>query len=219
MNAHRVTLRAFGTTGVLVAASLAMLATVSALVAFDGWPNGYGSSSVDSVSVTGTAQPSALVVRPATAQRGALTATATAPRGTPAPAGFVKTAGPAPAAAGFATGFVKTIGPVGPGSGGSGSFGGPLPQVPIGPPGECGAACQTPPSTQPGTIIPEPVQHTACSAASSVCGVTQRALTSELPAPVGTPPAGLPRGTMPSIHVQVQVPVQVPAQVPQVPGP
>src|SRR4051794_15949867 len=38
MNTHRVTLTAFGTTGVLLAASLTMLALVSALVTFDAWP-------------------------------------------------------------------------------------------------------------------------------------------------------------------------------------
>jgi hypothetical protein len=38
MNSHRVTLTAFGTTGVLLAASLTMLALVSALVTFDAWP-------------------------------------------------------------------------------------------------------------------------------------------------------------------------------------
>jgi hypothetical protein len=38
MNTNRVTLSAFGTTGVLLAASLTMLAIVSALVTFDAWP-------------------------------------------------------------------------------------------------------------------------------------------------------------------------------------
>jgi hypothetical protein len=38
MNTNRVTLTAFGTSGVLLAASLTMLAIVSALVAFDAWP-------------------------------------------------------------------------------------------------------------------------------------------------------------------------------------
>src|SRR4051794_24492071 len=38
MNTHRVTLTAFGTTGVLLAASLTMLALVSALVTFHAWP-------------------------------------------------------------------------------------------------------------------------------------------------------------------------------------
>jgi len=52
MSSHRVTLSAFGTTGVLVAASLTMLAMVSALVTFDGWPRGYGTSSVGTVPVS-----------------------------------------------------------------------------------------------------------------------------------------------------------------------
>jgi hypothetical protein len=38
MNTNKVTLTAFGTTGVLLAASLTMLAIVSALVTFDAWP-------------------------------------------------------------------------------------------------------------------------------------------------------------------------------------
>ncbi|MEA2397585.1 MAG: hypothetical protein QOK25_1141 [Thermoleophilaceae bacterium] len=51
MNVNRVTLGALGTTGVLLAASLTMLAMVSALVTFNGWPRGVGATSVNSVPV------------------------------------------------------------------------------------------------------------------------------------------------------------------------
>lgn len=209
MNTYRVTLRAFGTTGVLVAASLAMLATVSALVAFDGWPHGYGSSSIDSVPVTGATSASALVVRHARPAGSALTAA----RGA-APAGFVKVAGPVPGGAtgGFAAGFVKTIGP-----GGGGSLGqlpyypGPYPQVPYCPPGECSGPQSQPGPPTIGNIIPEPVRGTACGSAGSVCGVAQGAVTvPDLPAPVGTPSVGLPRAELPQVQVPVQTPVQLP---------
>ena len=57
MNGNRATLSALGTTGVLLAASLTMLAMVSALVTFDGWPRGVGATSVNSVPVEQTSAP------------------------------------------------------------------------------------------------------------------------------------------------------------------
>lgn len=209
MNTYRVTLKAFGTSGVLLAASVAMLATVSAFVAFDGWPRGYGSGSVDSISVTGNAGSSALVVSGAAKPMGAGITGARAA----APAGFVKAAGPtAPGAAtgGFAAGFVKTV----PGS--RFSFGptqfapGPSPWVPTSPYGEGGPGTRSGPSSDPNPI-PRPVRDAVCGAGSSVCGVTQVGSSLGQSAPVSPPPAEVP---------QVQAPVQVQAPAPaQVPGP
>ena len=218
MNTYRVTLRAFGTTGVLLAASLAMLATVSALVAFDGWPRGNGSNGVDQVAVSGTAGPSALVVH---AVRQAKAGAAPA-RATPAPAGFVKTAGPAPASARFTTGLVKTVGPIGSPAFGPVTFSpNPAPVVGPCPPGECGGQPSSPaPPTTPN-LIPEPIRHTACGAAASVCGVAQGTLgvTSGPPVPSGSPP-GEPQITPQApVSTPVQAPVQVPVQAPApVPG-
>ena len=51
MHARAAYIRSIGTTGILVAAALLMLATVSALVAYEGWPGSAGSDSVTSVPV------------------------------------------------------------------------------------------------------------------------------------------------------------------------
>src|SRR5207248_2379403 len=61
MNVNRVTLRALGTTGVLLAASLTMLAMVSALVTFDAWPTRSGRASASQIQVEPA--PAAPVVR------------------------------------------------------------------------------------------------------------------------------------------------------------
>jgi hypothetical protein len=61
MNVNRVTLRALGTTGVLLAASLTMLAMVSALVTFDAWPTRSGQASASQIQVQPA--PAAPVVR------------------------------------------------------------------------------------------------------------------------------------------------------------
>ena len=51
MQARAAYIRSIGTTGILVAAALLMLATVGALVAYDGWPDRTGGDSVTSVPV------------------------------------------------------------------------------------------------------------------------------------------------------------------------
>src|SRR5215210_6581156 len=61
MNVNRVTLSAFGTTGVLLAASMTMLALVSALVTFDAWPTRSGGAFAEDVAVQRA--PEARVVR------------------------------------------------------------------------------------------------------------------------------------------------------------
>jgi hypothetical protein len=51
MHARAAYIRSIGTTGILVAAALLMLATVSALVAYHGWPGSAGGESVTAVPV------------------------------------------------------------------------------------------------------------------------------------------------------------------------
>ena len=51
MQARAAYIRSIGTTGILVAAALLMLATVSALVAYEGWPGTAGGEPVTSVPV------------------------------------------------------------------------------------------------------------------------------------------------------------------------
>jgi hypothetical protein len=102
MRARAAVIPTLGTTGILLAASLLMLALVSALVAFRGWPGGTGDS-VASVPVdAGTHAPVALAqVRRVTLPKAGLTRVV---RSAPAPkpvsaAGLVKVeqAEPAPA--------------------------------------------------------------------------------------------------------------------------
>lgn len=52
MRARAAYISSFGTTGILVAAALLMLAMVSALVAFRGWPGGVPGDTVGSVPLT-----------------------------------------------------------------------------------------------------------------------------------------------------------------------
>lgn len=51
MNGHTALIRSFGITGVLLLLALVLLAIVSAIVAFDRWPDGGGASSVERVAV------------------------------------------------------------------------------------------------------------------------------------------------------------------------
>src|SRR2546423_10277821 len=103
MKRHRVTISALGTTGVLLAASLTMLALVSALVTFDAWPQRAGGESPSDIAVQGA--PGARLVRaiqPSPAARAAARARAAAAlaAATAAPApgstGPCDPAGPAP---------------------------------------------------------------------------------------------------------------------------
>jgi hypothetical protein len=51
MRARSAYIRSFGVTGILVSASVIMLAIVSAIVAFDGWPSSASAARVESVAV------------------------------------------------------------------------------------------------------------------------------------------------------------------------
>ena len=114
MQARAAYIRSIGTTGILVAAALLMLATVSALVAYEGWPGSVGSDSVTSVPVetprdvsvvrSATEVPVAAVTRVAARASAAAAATTSGvvrdvtARG-PSTVGLVKVqASPAPAA-------------------------------------------------------------------------------------------------------------------------
>src|SRR3989442_5501142 len=197
MNSHRATLRAFGTTGVLVAASLAMLATVSALVAFDGWPRGYGTGSVDSVSVNGGSLSESQGLR-ATVHKAS--AAQTAARGA-ARAGFVKS--PVGGfSAGSAAGLVKTVGPLGGPVLGTPGYLGPRVIVPYPPPGESGGPTTKPCTSgctqqSPGPL--QSVQGPACGAAGAVCGggAPPPVPPGPPPSPVGPPPPRAPPAPAP----------------------
>jgi hypothetical protein len=78
MRARGAYIRSFGVTGLLVTAAFIMLAIVSAIVAFNGWPSDAAASRVDSVALdvpVATSAPEATVVLvrpdPPAAQRAA----------------------------------------------------------------------------------------------------------------------------------------------------
>ena len=161
MNVNRVTLSAFGTTGVLLAASLTMLAMVSALVTFDAWPSRTGGASADDVAIQSA--PHARAVRAVRHD----VADATASRRERA-------------AAGSAIGSARFLGDTrdrGP-SGSGGPDGprvptAPTPYVPPTPPGEGDPAPGRPvrPRTDRGPDT-DPVTGITCGAGQAVAGVS-----------------------------------------------
>jgi hypothetical protein len=190
-----------------------MLATVSALVAFDGWPRGYGTNSVEGVSVNGGSLTESQVLR-TTVHRATAQSTA---RGA-APAGFVKT--PAGGlSAGSAGGLVKTIGPVGLGgySGPRVIVAYPPPSGPSGSASTCGSAC-----SPPGGPLPQ-VQGPVCGAAGAyagpVCGGgSQLSVPPTTSLPSSAPATGGPPAQVQVPQVQVQVPPVQAAPVPDSPA-
>src|SRR5437867_7766211 len=117
MNVNRVTLSAFGTTGVLLAASLTMLAVVSALVTFDAWPTRTGGAIAGEVAVHRA--PAARLVR-AVRHAGAGAAATAASSGGGLAAGAAGALG-----AGAGSGSVA-LGPgAAAGASGRGAYGGP----------------------------------------------------------------------------------------------
>src|SRR5207302_870182 len=163
MNVNRVTLRALGTTGVLLAASLTRLALVSARVTFDAWPTRSGQASASQVQVQPA--PAAPVVR------------AVRHTGTPASAVAARRSG-SPGVGGrgglrFGGGAVAQRG-VGAGSAGTGGTGGsshftpaPSPSVPSSPPGEGGGG---PPKGPKQTPQPTLLHSVTCNATSTASG-------------------------------------------------
>src|SRR5438552_1020574 len=162
MNVNRVTLRALGTTGVLLAASLTMLALVSALVTFDAWPTRSGQASASQIQVQPA--PAAPVVR------------AVRHTGTPTSLAAVRRSG-SPGVGGrgglrFGGGAVAQSGggaPGGPGgSAPSAHFTpAPSPSVPSSPPGEGGGG---PPQGPKQTPQPTLLHSVACNATSTASG-------------------------------------------------
>lgn len=157
MNLRTAIIRCFGTTGVLLALSLVLLALVSAIVAFDRWPEGTGA---------GTVQP--VAVEPGQARRVDTVAVRTRPRITVARGVFVARA---PATSGLT--LARPGGASGDGGPGGRTLlsvvGPPPPTVPASPPGEGGggatrvarqpgAGSQTPPGE------PNVVRDAACGA-------------------------------------------------------
>jgi hypothetical protein len=162
MNVNRVTLSAFGTTGVLLAASLTMLAMVSALVTFDAWPSRDGGASADDIAIERA--PAAHQVR---AVRGARDGSATASRRGRATADRLTAASRGGG----------DRGPSGPGNTGGGGSprvpSGPTPYVPPTPPGEGDPGPGNPvgPKDTDPTPDPSPIRAITCGAGSAVAGV------------------------------------------------
>src|SRR4051794_445355 len=64
MKATKAYIASLGTTGVLLAASILMLAVVSAVVAFDRWPDGHVSTRVQTLALSENAAPIRVTARP-----------------------------------------------------------------------------------------------------------------------------------------------------------
>ena len=163
MNTHTAFIRSLGIAGVLLALSLALLAFVSAVVAFDRWPEGAGASAVERVAVEPSegrrvetvvvrSRPGASVVRGVTLA-GALAVSTSSGSG-----GALPTAG----------GTSER-----PNGGG---FGPPPPRVGVRPPGEGGdGTVRQVASTGGGGGGPEdenPIQEAACDARDTLSGAS-----------------------------------------------
>jgi hypothetical protein len=150
VNGHTAIIRSFGITGVLLLLALVLLAIVSAIVAFDGWPQSGGASTVERVAVD---RPGARRVetvltssrRPAPVVRGVVVARPVSASATASVAdGAFLVAGREPG--------VQADG---------GGFGPPSPSVPFAPPGEGGGTTRfvnsgttTQPQPSPGHAGP-----------------------------------------------------------------
>ena len=74
MKATKAYIASLGTTGVLLGASILMLAVVSAVVAFDGWPNGRVSTRVQTLDISPNPEAGRLVTAAAIRPDGRLVA-------------------------------------------------------------------------------------------------------------------------------------------------
>lgn len=159
MNGHTALIRSFGTTGVLLALSLVLLAIVSAIVAFDRWPVGTGTSAVERVAVEriDAEQVDTVVVR--------------SQRRSPVVRGVVLVRTP-----GGSTSAAGSGGALPAGRDGSTLAGGPPPpRVPFRPPGEDftggGPRQAATGGGDPSTAQPDqtgPVQAAACGARDAI---------------------------------------------------
>ncbi|MEA2388470.1 MAG: hypothetical protein QOG41_1243 [Thermoleophilaceae bacterium] len=158
MNVNRVTLSAFGTTGVLLAASLTMLAIVSALVTFDAWPTREGAATADGIAIERA--PTAHQVR--------------AVRRAGAASGKSSHRGRDGSAAALAVSRLGggAAGPGGPPATDPGSPAvpaGPTPYVPSAPPGEGDPTTGYPVSKKDDpTTTPRPIHEITCGAGQTV---------------------------------------------------
>ena len=194
MNTHRVTLTAFGTTGVLLAASLTMLAIVSALVTFDAWPTRDRGASPAEIAIQ---NPRAARVVRAVRNAGATTDGSGVVDGVGGGSGGIDGAGGLPASgAGDGGGGGDAGNPIAGGHGGRNS---PSPYVGPSPPGEGDPGGDPVPEPDPGLV--GEVTTTACGAVGSVggavCGSGPEAYEDAVPVDVD-PPAG--------VDVQVALP-------------
>jgi hypothetical protein len=182
MNVNRVTLSAFGTTGVLLAASLTMLAMVSALVTFDAWPSRDGGASADGIAIEQA--PSAQPVR--AVRHGRVSKATTSHRGRGGSAGAR-----AGARLGGGSRDPRGAAPRDPSSPRVPS--GPIPFVPATPPGEGDPAPGSPvhnkdhPEPSPSQ---NPVRQITCGAGGAVAGVNGGAGSAVGTACKTVPPSG-----------------------------
>jgi hypothetical protein len=158
VNGHTAIIRSFGITGVLLLLALVLLAIVSAIVAFDGWPQSGGASTVERVAVD---RPGARRVE---------TVLVSSRRSAPVVQGvFAARSASASATASVAGGAFLVAGREPGGLSAGGGFGPPPPPVPLAAPGEGGGAPRLVSSgngaqPQPGDQTQPIVSRAACDA-------------------------------------------------------
>jgi hypothetical protein len=161
VNGHTAIIKSFGTTGVLLLLSLVLLAIVSAIVAFDRWPESGSRDAVERIAVD---RPEAPRVE---------TELVRADRPSPLVRGVVAVRAPGVSAGALGAGDVVLVADRGPGDqSDGGGFGPPPPPVPFAAPGEGGGlggggGSRSTSTTRPGGGGPEdpnPIQAAACEA-------------------------------------------------------
>lgn len=189
MRARVAYISSLGTTAILVAAALLMLAVVGAIVAFRGWPGAANGSDVQSVPLTSPlTRASATLVATRTSHRvrGVVrTAGVVATKGAArlSTAGLVKQVGPGPL-----PGIVK-IRTGGPGPSMHGVFPGPSRPIPSFPPptGRNPVTVQLPPSSPgggSGTVVPVQLPNPGSSApVTTQVGASVEQVVAQAPSP------------------------------------
>jgi hypothetical protein len=150
MQARAAYIRSIGTTGILVAAALLLLATVSALVAYEGWPGSAGGDSVTSVPVESPRE--FRVVRSVTKAEAATKVAARIEGVRPTTAGLVRdvtAGGPS------AVGLVK-VAPAAPAPTVPAPPSGAAPAAPVEPPPVVEPSPPAPPSVAVPEVLPAP---------------------------------------------------------------
>jgi hypothetical protein len=163
VNTHTAFIRSFGITGVLLALSLTLLAFVSAIVAFDRWPEGAGASAVERVAV-----------EPAEARR---VETVVVRQGAPVVRG-VSAVRASSFAAASGSGGALPAGNTSEGVNTGGGFGPPPPRVGVRPPGEGSGGLPRQVAGgggPPPTDEPSPIRAAACGARDAVSSASTEA--------------------------------------------